>query len=275
MIDSFLYFNETDLLRVRLEYLNPHVDKFVIVETDTTFSLQHHPAQFDKIYSTLPEDIRNKIVYQYLEIDKSTLDYSGNTDNPDFKSNSRIVEVSMRETLSDLIRSVSSDDWMMMSDLDEIWDPRLINESKKLVDKYGKMFWAQDVRTCFFDWQMTLGKWPGTKTTRVDIMPTPTTELYCSKNKTARHYGDGVLEGGWHLTMMGSQQMKGEQISAKREGPGWEKKIQKTSEEISQSVFDGNWNSVAKKKKMRAIKVEERSGFDLKLYDIAKQYPGL
>ena len=32
LIDSFLFFNEVDLLKVRLEYLGPIVDYFIIVE---------------------------------------------------------------------------------------------------------------------------------------------------------------------------------------------------------------------------------------------------
>lgn len=275
MIDSFLYFNETDLLKLRLEYLNSYVDKFVIVETDTTFSLLHHPAQFDKVFKELPIEIKNKIEYQYLEIDKSQIQYSGNTEDPEFKANSRYVEVEMREALTKLIKTVSSSDWVMMSDLDEFWDPRELQKIQKLVDKNGKAFWAQEVRTCFLDWKMQLGKWPGTKTTRVDIMPVPTTDFYPSKNKTWGHYGDSFVEAGWHFTMMGNQEMKSQQISAKREGPGWERKIQKTANEISEAVFQGGWNGVAKKKKMRGIKVPGGEDLDPNLYNIAKNYDSL
>jgi hypothetical protein len=275
MIDSFLYFNETDLLRLRLEYLNPYVDKFVIVETDTTFSLLHHPAQFDAVYKTLPQDIKDKIVYHYLEIDKKEIEYSGDPDDPEFKPKSRYVEVAMRESLTNVVKSVSNNDWLMMSDLDEFWDPRFLDQAKAMVDKHGKTFWAQDVRTCFIDWKMRLGKWPGTKTTRVDIMPTPTTELYCSKNKTWGHYGESMVEAGWHLTMMGTQEMKSQQISAKREGPGWEKKMQKSAEQISEAIFNNDWDSVSKKKKMRAVKVNPMEDLDPNLYNIAKKYSEL
>jgi hypothetical protein len=55
--------------------LNPYVEKFVIVETDTTFSLLHHPKTFDKVYSKLPEDIKKKIVYHYLEVDKNFITF--------------------------------------------------------------------------------------------------------------------------------------------------------------------------------------------------------
>jgi hypothetical protein len=275
MIDSFLYFNEHDLFFTRLEYLNPHVDKFVIVETDTTFSLQSHSRQFDQVYNKLSDDIKKKIVYHYLEIDKSQIPWSGNPHDPEFKNGSRYVEVKMRDTLADLICANGTNEWIAMSDLDEIWDPRALDQAKALVDQYGKMFWAQDFRTAFIDWQMRYGRWPGTRMTRVDILPVPTTDFYGSKNKTWGGYGDAKLEAGWHFTMMGDQGMKQQQIAAKREGPGWAEKLNKSYEQISSSMFENDYDSIVKKKKMRAIKVPEQQDIDPELYAIAKKYPGL
>jgi len=38
--DYFTFFNEIDLLKIRLEYLYDYVDKFVISESNLTFSGQ-------------------------------------------------------------------------------------------------------------------------------------------------------------------------------------------------------------------------------------------
>ena len=38
IIDSFLFFQELDLLEVRLEYLYEKVDKFIILESCQTFT---------------------------------------------------------------------------------------------------------------------------------------------------------------------------------------------------------------------------------------------
>lgn len=273
MIDSFLYYNEQELFLTRIEYLDPYVDKFVIVETDTTFSLQPHEKKFDLVYNRLTDAQKKKIVYQYLEIDKTAIPWNGDPEAPEFKNGSRYVEVKMRDTLADVVRAESVDDWMAMSDLDEFWDPRFLDQAKATIDQFGKVFFAQDVRTGFFDWQMRYGRWPGSKMTRVDILPVPTTDLYPSKNKTWGNYGEAKVEAGWHLTMMGDQVMKREHILALREGPGWEKKMQKTADEISNAMVNNQFNSVVKKKKMRAIKLPETEGLDPRLYKIAKQYP--
>jgi hypothetical protein len=273
MIDSFLYYNETDVFFLRLDYLDAYVDKFVIVETDTTFSLTPHAAQFDQVYKQLPDSIKNKIVYQYLEIDKSQI---SDTDPAVFKDQSRYVERMMRLTLSNLIHTISTTDYVMISDLDEFWDPRYLDQCKQLVDKHGSMFWAQSIRSAYIDWQMGYGQglWPGTKSTRLDILPEPINEMYCSKNKTWGKFGDSKLEAGYHFTMMGNINTKKEHIESLREGLGWQHKLNKTSAEIAHGMTSGSYNSVVKKGKMKATKVGV-DAIDPELVKLAKQYPDL
>ena len=272
MIDSFLYYNETDLFFLRLDYLDHYVDKFVIVETDTTFSLKPHAAQFDRVYQQLPDSIKNKIVYYYLEIDKSQI---SNPDPEAFKDQSRYVERMMRQAVANVVNSVSSSDYVMLSDLDEFWDPAYLDQCKNIIDQRGSMFWAQDLRSGYLDWQRDgYGRWPGTKSTRLDILPEPMTEMYCSKNKTWNKFGDAKIEAGYHLTMMGNANTKKEHIDSLREGPGWQHKLGKTSEEIAQGMTTGNYNSVVKKGKNRVTKIGT-AGLDSRLIDCAKKYPAL
>ena len=46
--DVFTFFNEIDLLKLRLEMLSPYVDKFVIVECVETFSGKPKPLYFEE-----------------------------------------------------------------------------------------------------------------------------------------------------------------------------------------------------------------------------------
>lgn len=270
MIDSFLYYNEQELFFLRMQYLNNYVDKFIIVETDTTFSCLDHPAQFDQVFDKLPDDIKRKIVYHYLKIDRSQFQAG----HEHFKDNSRYVEREMRNQLARMIRAESQDDWIMMSDLDEIWDPRVLNEAKQLVDQHGKMFFATDMRTAYIDWQMDYGRWPGTRFTRVDILPDPIQQFYMSKKKTWGSFNQVYLEAGWHLTMMGDSAMKQAHIESLREGPGWVDKLKLSSNQIANGMTEGRYNTVVKKGAMRAKKIGV-SGLDPALVQIAKQYPVL
>ena len=38
LIDAFTYFNEKELVELRIKYLNPIVDHFVIIESNITFT---------------------------------------------------------------------------------------------------------------------------------------------------------------------------------------------------------------------------------------------
>lgn len=49
LIDAFLFFEEVDLLRIRLKYLSPYVDRFVLVECDRDHSNRPHTPVFESI----------------------------------------------------------------------------------------------------------------------------------------------------------------------------------------------------------------------------------
>ena len=46
--DCFNFFNELDLLELRMEILKDHVDKFVIVESTVTFSGKNKHLYFEE-----------------------------------------------------------------------------------------------------------------------------------------------------------------------------------------------------------------------------------
>jgi hypothetical protein len=178
----------------------------------------------------------------------------------------------MRNQLARMIRAESNNDWIMMSDLDEIWDPRELDKAKQLVDRHGKMFFATDMRTAYIDWQMDYGRWPGSKFTRVDILPDPIQNFYMSKKKTWGSYNNIYIEAGWHFTLMGDSAMKQAHIESLREGPGWVSKLKLSSDQIAQGMTAGLYNQVVKKGAMRAKKVGV-NGLDPRLVSLAKKYP--
>ena len=45
--DCFSFFNELDILEMRLNILDPHVDFFVLIESEETFSGKPKPLYFE------------------------------------------------------------------------------------------------------------------------------------------------------------------------------------------------------------------------------------
>jgi len=48
IFDCFAFFNELDLLEIRLNELDPVVDKFILVESTRTFQKQFKPLYFNE-----------------------------------------------------------------------------------------------------------------------------------------------------------------------------------------------------------------------------------
>ena len=48
IIDCFTFFNELDLLEFRLKFLDPHIDHFIIAESNLTHSGKAKPFYFEE-----------------------------------------------------------------------------------------------------------------------------------------------------------------------------------------------------------------------------------
>jgi len=110
--DCFLFFNELDLLEIKLSILKNIVDKFVIVEADRTFSNTEKPFYFE-LNKLRYSEFLHKIIYikitEYPEI-KSTWD----------------METYQRNQIACGLKECSPDDIIIISDLDEITNPDII-----------------------------------------------------------------------------------------------------------------------------------------------------
>lgn len=268
IIDSFLYYNETDLFLTRIQYLAPWVEHFVIVEADHSFTMQPHAKHFDTVFDKLSPELQQKIVYDYVKIDTTGFN------ELDLKNQGRAVERQSRSRALELVQGLNRPDSVVaFSDGDEFWDPRLLPQAIELIDQHKKMCWHQEYRVCFLEWKGRYGFWPGTKMTRVKDLPNDVMTFYVSRNKSMGEFPAHVV-GGWHLTIMGNLTSKTAQISAKRETPSWEQKVNRSSQGIADAIFANSWNQVVKKGKMKAENVGT-DALDPVLVNIAKQYPDL
>lgn len=109
--DCFCYFNEDLLLELRLETLWSYVDYFVIVESQYTFSGKPKALNFKpELFTKYQEKIR------YLVADK----------NPEGTSDAWSNERFQRNYIAHGILDANPDDWIIISDLDEIPRPETI-----------------------------------------------------------------------------------------------------------------------------------------------------
>ena len=116
LYDCFMYFDEDMLLDIRLNVLKNHVDKFIIAEATRTHSGKEKELNFDiKKFSTF----KNKI--EYLVIDDLPINVGK------FKKDwaaSHIRDQFQRNSLYKGYENCDENDLIMISDLDEIPDPK-------------------------------------------------------------------------------------------------------------------------------------------------------
>lgn len=110
IFDAFLFFNELDLLKIRLEELKDVVDRFVLVEAPVTFSGASKPLYFElhrEIFSEYADRMTHHIV----------------TDMPRFtRTNRYIRQFHQRDSIGTALERAgcTPDDVVLVSDVDEI-----------------------------------------------------------------------------------------------------------------------------------------------------------
>jgi len=153
-----MFYDEEMILDFRLNYLNDYVDQFVIIESSYTHSGKKRKLIFDiKKYSKF----KDKIFYKVLDEEPTGLSEIGEKDDYDKKNSKYILNALKRENfqrnyISQGLQNASSDDIVIISDVDEI--PNL--EENNLKDLKNKIilfnqkffYYKFNLKLQSFDW---------------------------------------------------------------------------------------------------------------------------
>jgi len=226
--DIFTFFNELDLLEMRLAILDPYVDHFVIAESTTTFSGKPKPLYYEENKERFKK-WHGKIIHQVTrdapadrkELEKRFRESAGLSSIDtmvmgDVLSHATIGargidwtnELYQKESIKKALASLSDDDICFVSDVDEIWDPRArIDYGSDAVFKLRQKMYAYYLNNRSSEaWvQPIASKYKNIKDAYLNDLR--------SEKKTKYTY---VRNGGWHFTNMGGA----DQIRKKLESYG-------------------------------------------------------
>ena len=127
-----MFFNEDFILDIRLNELNQYVDKFVIVESNFTHSGEKKNFNFQiEKYSKF----KNKIIYiKIKDKPKNLIEIYTSDTKKQIKQkqiiNSLILENYQRNYLQNAIKEFNDNDFILISDVDEIPNLKLIDLNK-------------------------------------------------------------------------------------------------------------------------------------------------
>ena len=225
IIDCFLFFQELDLLEIRLKYLNEVVDTFVIVEACQTFTGKPKEFAFELNQDRYSEYL-SKINYFRIE-DKhsnyasvvehlSRLDaksaakvksWMDNHNHYDKDKLECVLDTYHRECIQVALEGLglNDSDVVMISDLDEIPSLIAIQASITSTESNKPSALKQKTFSYFLDYYKD-SDWIGTIIGSYgDIKRYSLNDLRIDSKKTRRLINDKAIEkGGYHFTTCGS-----------------------------------------------------------------------
>ena len=212
-----MYFDEDVVLDVRLNFLDKFVDKFIIIESEYNHKGEKRVPLFD-INKFIK--FKNKIEYILTDEIPKKIETINKDDSKDEIYRKSIYNAWKRENLqrnqiTKGIINANKDDWIIISDLDEIPDLRKI-ELKKVKNKF--VFFKQDMMYYKFNLKLENFTWVGSKACKVKNLKTPQW-IRDIKDKqynwwridtffSNRKYSDilFVENGGWHFSYLKNPQ---------------------------------------------------------------------
>lgn len=213
--DCIPFFNELDILKLRLNILNPLVDKFIIEEATVTFSGKPKELCFEKNKEMFSEFLPK---IEYIVVDNSPVD-----------TTTHLRDKFQKNALIRGLKDVSDDDVLILSDVDEIPDPKALEKVIAEFDPDKIYHFAQRMFYCYLNMEEVSGKllsitgefpgverklWLGTKVFSRRMIPKDGIIQLREASVTAP-CAVRVDNGGWHFGYMGS---RGEKDVARRIG---------------------------------------------------------
>ena len=208
-----MFFDEEMLLDLRLNILDKFVDQFVIVESSYTHSGKEKKLIFDiNKYSKFKE----KINYIILKDPPEGIEVINSNDSEGEISRKEILNALKREnlqrdTILNGLKNADSNDWIIVSDLDEIPDLTKVNFNKI---KNKIIFFKQKVFYYKLNLELKTLRWIGTKACRKKHLKSPQW-LRNIKDKiypkwridilfSEKKYNDifFIENGGWHFSFV-------------------------------------------------------------------------
>jgi len=231
--DTFMFFNELDLLEIRLNTLYPHVDYFVITEAAVTFSGKPKPflyyenrmrfKKFEKkiIYNRIdftPNDFSDWIPPNNYFTDRNISFPHKHKGLPLKSLNiSRQREVYQKDSnVIPLVKMAADNDIILYSDLDEIPNPKILLNIDAFV-KNGSLYhfnqrWYIYYLNVFCDIE-----WFGTRACRFNYLRDRNFSVDLIRYHTVdrrQQRGEIVENGGWHFSFLGGPEKVQEKLNA-------------------------------------------------------------
>ncbi len=215
--DCFNFFNELDILEIRLNTLYDHIDYFVIVESNVRhngdhkiFYLEEYKERFEKFYDKIisykifdtphdfvnlnqTDDVELNKIYSYIKTQTNRFNRWTQSDyGRDFFQ---------KESVRRPLINCEDDDIIIFSDADEIPNPKLINELRK--KEIRSIIGLKQNMYCYYLNVLKEKDWIGSKILPYGVLKNISLNEVRGDNSLC----ELVEGGGWHFSFMGGKEM--------------------------------------------------------------------
>ncbi len=228
IVDLFYFFNELDLLEIRLNILDAYVDKFILVEFSTTYSgipkESHYLANKERYAKW------NHKIDHFIIDEKSAMigyrDEALKNSNVGNGESYWIREFCLKESAKKCLVGFNDEDIVFVSDLDEIWNPEVICPTLKDIAKGGIYRPKQLAYYYYLNNRCSeQDGWTGTIFCRYRVIKDGCLNDLRTRSKTPCWE---IYKGGWHFGFMGGVEGAKKKLveSNHPEYNGWVSKIE-------------------------------------------------
>jgi len=175
VVDAFPFFNELEMLEIRLNVLDAVVDRFVLCESTVTFSGRRKPLWYADHRSRFTR-WADRIVHVIVD------------DTPDTGADRWARERHQRDRIARGLEGLRADDVVMLSDVDEIPEPSLVAARRRGV-------FCQRYAMYYLNTLQPRERWVGTVALYAFQLA-----AHGAENVRARRGTFEIVEdGGWHF----------------------------------------------------------------------------
>jgi beta-1,4-mannosyl-glycoprotein beta-1,4-N-acetylglucosaminyltransferase len=190
IIDCFPFFNELDILELRLNILNDVVDKFVLVEASKTQSKLDKIFYFEQNKERYSQFL-DKIIH--IKVDNYP------------EENGWAMENYQRNCIQHGLEklNLNINDIIAISDVDEIWSPEITKDLNNLLDEYKFLSVDMNYFVFYLNLMTVNKKWVGTIFTKFQY-------LNAYNPQSLRNIKDHVTyikDSGWHFGYQGGKEI--------------------------------------------------------------------
>lgn len=219
IFDCFTFFNELDILEIRLNEMAPVVDRFVLVEARKTFQGADKPLYFDENKARFAPFL-DKIEHVIVDFPEDPGLYRKAT------SQAWAREYYQRDQIARGLTAAKADDLVIVSDVDEIIRAPVLQQAVRDYRAGSMVVFSCPAYSFYFNRRLKRNNWylgPRMTTQQMTISPQEQrwTKLFASRglrdtllgrwhtrlwNKINTGFGGPMVEideAGWHFTSIG------------------------------------------------------------------------